>query len=153
MADEKGCGVRVWATLKSEDESRVLELFLSQAQVRNSTLWGSDPKQQLAYLGVKRWARLYCPDVILGVYTPDEFEPAKRTERDITSVRTSGDLNDLINQKPESQSNTAQHQSDVRSPEKSAQYRVIEKLGSGQALVELSLTPQARKSGVMHRPR
>jgi len=117
MADEKGCGVRVWATLKGEDEPRVLELFLSQAQVRNSTLWGSDPKQQLAYLGVKRWARLYCPDVILGVYTPDEFEPAKRTERDITPVRTSGDLNNLINQKPEPQSNTAHHQSDDRSPE------------------------------------
>lgn len=33
-----------------------------------------DPRQQLAYLAVKRWSRLYCPDVILGVYTPDELE-------------------------------------------------------------------------------
>ncbi|HAU6479257.1 TPA: recombinase RecT, partial [Citrobacter freundii] len=46
----------------------------SQAQVRNSTLWASDPRQQLAYLAVKRWARLYCPDVILGVYSADEVE-------------------------------------------------------------------------------
>ena len=72
-ADEKGCGVKVWATLKGEDEPRELELLLSQATVRNSTLWASDPKQQLAYLAVKRWSRLYTPDVIMGVYTPDEL--------------------------------------------------------------------------------
>lgn len=72
--DEAGCGVRVWATLHGEAEPRVLELLLSQATVRNSTLWASDPKQQLGYLASKRWARLYCPDVILGVYTPDECE-------------------------------------------------------------------------------
>jgi len=80
--DEEGLGVKVWATMKGEDEPRVLDLLLSQAQVRNSTLWASDPRQQLAYLGVKRWARLYCPDVILGVYSPDELssEPAKERE-------------------------------------------------------------------------
>lgn len=72
--DEDGVGVRAWATLKGETEPRELVLLLSQAQVRNSTLWASDPRQQLAYLAVKRWARLYCPDVILGVYTPDELE-------------------------------------------------------------------------------
>ena len=101
LADEAGCGIRVWATMKGEDEPRVLELLLSQAQVRNSTLWASDPKQQLAYLAVKRWARLYCPDVILGVYTPDEFEPAQRTERDVTPARSRADLNNLINSKAE----------------------------------------------------
>lgn len=79
-ADEKGLGVRVWATLKGESEPRVLELLLSQAQVRNSTLWASDPKQQLAYLAVKRWARLYAPDVILGVYTADELDDLPEKE-------------------------------------------------------------------------
>lgn len=82
LADEKGLGVRVWATLKGEDEPRELELLLSQAQPRNSTLWATDPKQQLAYLAVKRWARLYCPDVILGVYSNDELDAVP--ERDIT---------------------------------------------------------------------
>lgn len=101
-ADEKGCGVKIWATLKGESEPRVLDLLLTQAQVRNSTLWGSDPKQQLAYLGVKRWARLYCPDVILGVYTPDELqETAPRVERDITPpASTAAGMNSLINAKP-----------------------------------------------------
>lgn len=73
-SDEVGCGIRIWATLKGEDEPRYLDLLLQQATVRNSTLWASDPKQQLAYLAVKRWSRLYCPEVIMGVYTPDEIE-------------------------------------------------------------------------------
>ena len=85
QADEAGCGVRVWATLRGESEPRVLELLLQQATVRNSTLWASDPKQQLAYLATKRWARLYTPDVILGVYTPDELE--QRAPIDVTPVR------------------------------------------------------------------
>ena len=74
FADEEGCGIRVSATLKGERAPRVLELLLAQARVRNSTQWADDPKQQLAYLAQKKWARLYAPDVILGVYTPDEFE-------------------------------------------------------------------------------
>lgn len=79
LADEEGLGIRVWATLRGEDEPRVLELLLAQARTRNSTLWADDPKQQLAYLAQKRWARLYSPGVILGVYTPDEFEiPAEK---------------------------------------------------------------------------
>jgi hypothetical protein len=74
LADEKGCGVRVWATLRGEENPRELSLLLTQAGTRNSTLWADDPKQQLAYLAIKRWSRLYCPDVILGVYSADELE-------------------------------------------------------------------------------
>jgi hypothetical protein len=78
ISAEKGLGVRVWATLKGENEPRALELLMTQARTRNSTLWVDDPKQQLAYLAIKRWARLHTPDVILGVYTPDELEQAER---------------------------------------------------------------------------
>lgn len=79
MADEAGIGIIIKARLKGEDSPRQLDLLLAQARVRNSTLWADDPRQQLAYLAVKRWARLYCPDVILGVYTPDELD--EREER------------------------------------------------------------------------
>lgn len=81
MADEAGIGIVIRATLKGEDQPRELDLLLAQARTRNSTLWADDPRQQLAYLAVKRWARLFCPDVILGVYTPDELED--RQEREI----------------------------------------------------------------------
>ncbi|ENM6167059.1 recombinase RecT [Salmonella enterica] len=90
LADEKGVGVRAFATLKGESEPRELILMLSQAQVRNSTLWASDPRQQLAYLAVKRWARLYCPDVILGVYTTDEIE--EREEKIINPVQSTQNI-------------------------------------------------------------
>lgn len=82
LSDEEGIGVRCWATIKGEDEPRVLELLLAQARTRNSTLWADDPRQQLAYLATKRWARLYCPDVIMGVYTPDELDDIK-PEREV----------------------------------------------------------------------
>lgn len=86
VEDEAGLKVKVWATFKGESEPRVLELFMTQARTRNSTLWTDDPKQQLAYLATKRWARLYCPDVILGVYTPDELDE-ERPEREIGPAR------------------------------------------------------------------
>ncbi|EAN4679327.1 enterohemolysin [Salmonella enterica] len=84
LADEEGCGIIVRATLTGESAPRELRLLLAQARTRNSGLWADDPKQQLAYLAVKRWARLYAPDVILGVYTPDELdEPAVVREIEI----------------------------------------------------------------------
>ena len=77
--DEAGLGVRVWATMKNEAQPRLLELHLAQCRVRNSPLWVDDPRQQIAYLAVKRWTRLHCPDVLLGVYTPDELaEPGEK---------------------------------------------------------------------------
>lgn len=82
-ADEKGCGIRVTAKLVDDPEPRTLELLLSQATVRNSTLWASDPQQQLSYLGVKRWQRLFSPEVLMGVYTTDELRE-QPPERDIT---------------------------------------------------------------------
>lgn len=39
---------------------------------RNSPLWKQDPEQQLAYYATRAWARLYAPEVLMGVYTPEE---------------------------------------------------------------------------------
>lgn len=103
-SNERGLSVRVGAVLRGETEITWGEpLYMEYVTTRNSPLWKSAPKQQLAYLAVKYWARLYCPDVILGVYTPDEFEPAQRAERDVTPARSRADLNNLINSKPETQ--------------------------------------------------
>lgn len=62
------------AIFQGDTEPTTHRVSLAQAGVRNSPLWEHDPKMQLAYLCAKRWARLHCPDVILGVYTPDELE-------------------------------------------------------------------------------
>jgi hypothetical protein len=96
--DEIGCGIRVSATLTGEDTPRILELLLVQATVRNSTLWASDPKQQIAYLAVKRWARMFAPETILGVYTRDELEEVgKAPPKPITPTNTGSQSQNLVN--------------------------------------------------------
>ncbi|MHC8024720.1 RecT family recombinase [Klebsiella pneumoniae] len=111
--------VTVSAVLKGEVEPRELTISMAQAGVRNSPLWEQDPRQQLAYLCVKRWARLHAPDVLLGVYTPDELqETAPRVERDITPpARNAAGMNSLINAKPDQQPEERTRKSDDRDPD------------------------------------
>lgn len=111
--------VTVSAVLKGEAEPRELTISMAQAGVRNSPLWEQDPRQQLAYLCVKRWARLHAPDVLLGVYTPDELqETAPRVERDITPpARNAAGMNSLINAKPDQQPEERTRKSDDRDPD------------------------------------
>ncbi|EAA7887189.1 recombinase RecT [Salmonella enterica subsp. enterica] len=111
--------VTVSAVLKGEAEPRELTISMAQAGVRNSPLWEQDPRQQLAYLCVKRWARLHAPDVLLGVYTPDELqETTPRVERDITPpTATAHGMNSLINSKPEQKQEDRQQHKDDRGPE------------------------------------
>lgn len=67
--------VTVSATFVGDEHPVALRISMAQVGwVRNSPLWIADPRQQLAYLAIKRWARLYCPDVLLGVYSADELE-------------------------------------------------------------------------------
>lgn len=115
---EKGLCVRVGAVLRGETEITWGEpLYMEFVTTRNSPLWKTAPKQQLAYLAVKYWARLYCPDVILGVYTPDEFEQKDRVEREVTPARTRQDLNNLINQKQAEPAQPESTQATDRTPE------------------------------------
>ncbi len=95
--DEHGLFIRVGATLRGEDEITWGEpVYLSSVVIRNSPLWASNPKQQMAYLAVKYWARLYCPEVILGVYTADELDD--RPVKDITPKKERVSLNELAQQ-------------------------------------------------------
>lgn len=98
-------GVIVSATMKGESEPRTLSVSMAQVgNVRNSPLWVNDPRQQLAYLATKRWSRLYCPDVILGVYTADEFE--QEPPRDVTpkpTVSKTASIRDKVAAKKQAQ--------------------------------------------------
>lgn len=79
---EDGLSIKVGAILRGEKTITWGEpIYLSGIVTRNSPLWVSNPKQQIAYLAVKYWARLYCPEVILGVYSQDEVE--QLTEKEI----------------------------------------------------------------------
>ena len=51
---------------------KVRTVKIKTIKTRNSPLWTQDPEQQLAYYTKRAWARLYCPEVLLGVYAEDE---------------------------------------------------------------------------------
>ncbi|CAI1946701.1 RecT family recombinase [Serratia proteamaculans] len=117
---EAGLFIRVGAVIRGETEITWGEpVYLAPITTRNSPLWKTAPKQQIAYLAVKYWARLYCPEVILGVYSPDEFdEPLPRVERDVTPPATSAaGLNNLINGKPAEKDVKPANQQDERTPD------------------------------------
>ena len=80
--DEDGLYVDISATLKSEDQPRAMRVYLSQAYPRQSSIWATDPKQQLAYIAIKKFARLHCPECILGVMDQDDIETVQ--EKDVT---------------------------------------------------------------------
>ena len=66
---------RVGAVLRGEDAITWGEwLSAASVQTKNSPLWKTNPRQQLGYLQVKNWARLYAPGAILGVYSTDELD-------------------------------------------------------------------------------
>jgi hypothetical protein len=72
-ADEEGLGVIVTATIRGEREKRSVTVMMTQAYPRFSTQWATDPQQQITFLAVRKFARRYVPDAILGVYTVDEL--------------------------------------------------------------------------------
>lgn len=63
----------VSAVLAGEDKPRSVPLRLADAKTTNK-VWATQPDQQLAYAGARVWARRYCPEVMLGVYAPEEME-------------------------------------------------------------------------------
>lgn len=57
----------------------------------NGSPWSNESRhdQMLSYRGAREWARRYAPQVILGVYTPDEFED--KPIRNVTKPQPSTD--------------------------------------------------------------
>jgi hypothetical protein len=65
---------KVWATVIGETEPMEYESPEIKAIVpKNSPLWKSKPDLQLYYNTTRDWARMYFPDVIMGVYSDDEI--------------------------------------------------------------------------------
>jgi len=92
---EDGLAIKAYAELKS---GVIVEktVYLSTVLTRNSTNWKSDPQQQLSYQAAVRLARQHFPEVLLGVYLPDELEgiePIEHTNPIVIDVKnTSGGL-------------------------------------------------------------
>lgn len=86
--------VRVGAILRGENEIQWGEpLYPAKVTTKNSPLWKTAEKQQAGYLALKYWARLYCPAVMLGVYTSDELQDME--PRDVTPQAKTLDIAEL----------------------------------------------------------
>lgn len=59
--------------LKGDPDIKTRHVKINTITTRNSPLWKQDPEQQIAYYTTRAWARLHAPEVLLGVYTPDEI--------------------------------------------------------------------------------
>lgn len=76
--DNRQCTVS--ARLKDGDQVEYTSPKFGKIPVKNSPLWKSDPDQQLFYYSSRAMCRRHFPDVILGIYTPDEMDELKMVE-------------------------------------------------------------------------
>jgi hypothetical protein len=64
--------VTVKGTMRGETSPREMTVSLKEARTSNA-LWTKQPDQQLVYFATRAWARRHAPEVMLGVYSPEEF--------------------------------------------------------------------------------
>ncbi len=79
---------KVSATLEDGETVEYESPAIEKIKVKNSPLWQSDPDQQLFYFSSRSMCRRHFPDVLLGVYTPDELEEPQirqTTGREVTA--------------------------------------------------------------------
>lgn len=71
------------AYVNKEDNDALLELkFMDIMAIRvtvgqcktNNQMWQKDPAQKLFYTGSTKWARRFCPELMLGVITDEDIE-------------------------------------------------------------------------------
>lgn len=84
--DYEGTGddraVVVSAQISGEPAPRTIKIILKDVRTKNregqiNKQWtGGQVDQQLSYAGVRAWARRHTPEVMLGVYSPEEFDAA-----------------------------------------------------------------------------
>lgn len=64
----------VYGKVKGEDQERVQKSpEIGAITTKNSPLWKVDPEQQLLYWTQRAWARAHAPDVMLGIYAPEDL--------------------------------------------------------------------------------
>lgn len=88
--DGKGRRCRVFATFKGESEPRYFPPldcgpdeftlgklhpgYSEKGKVKGSPLWDKKPDLQLFYNMSRDWGRMYCPDILAGMFAKDELE-------------------------------------------------------------------------------
>ena len=109
--DYKGEGdnrvLTVTGTVQGEDKPREIVLpFTLAKKINKNGQMGINPDQQAAYIGARLWARKHMPELMMGIYTPDEIDPdeplnvtpgigAKRDEAPAKADHAGGEKVDL----------------------------------------------------------
>lgn len=90
--DKRKC--EVIATLREGGDRSYLSPEIGKIPIKNSPLWKHDPDQQLFYYSGRALCRRFFPDVLLGIYTPDElYDETRRgpdNARDVTPKESIG---------------------------------------------------------------
>lgn len=70
--DKEGRYVIVSGQRRSDEKPKEVRVDLKKV-VTNNVQWTKQPDQQLAYHGARVWARRWVPELMLGVYSREEF--------------------------------------------------------------------------------
>lgn len=65
--------ITISGLLAGETTARTIDVKIRDARTTNQ-MWTKQPDQQLAYFGARAWARRHTPELMLGVYAPEEFD-------------------------------------------------------------------------------
>lgn len=83
---------KVTGKIKGDPNLHTIWQEIATITTKNSPLWKTAPRQQLAYFTTRMWARLFCPEVLLGVYTEDEARDMGPIQEVIPPRPTQGKL-------------------------------------------------------------
>jgi hypothetical protein len=75
----KDLAVVVSGRIRGETKTRTVTVTLASAKTDNGW-WAKTPEQMLTYHGARVWARRHTPEVMLGVYSPEEFDEHQTRE-------------------------------------------------------------------------
>lgn len=73
--DGDGRTITVTGRYPGETGRRDVRVCIKDAKT-NNRMWQIQPDQQLMYHGSRVWARRHAPELMLGVYSPEEFDEA-----------------------------------------------------------------------------
>lgn len=87
---------RAWTTISDEFGEETVDYtspMISEIKIQNSPLWKSDPDQQLTYYSVRALCRRHFPDVLMGIFAPDEFDNGYRAPKQWTGSNEAVEIN------------------------------------------------------------
>lgn len=71
--------------IRGEKKPRTVEVKLSESRTENPW-WRKTPDQMLTYHAARVWARRHTPEVMLGVYAPEEMADAQEDRREPVDI-------------------------------------------------------------------